>query len=554
MTALLVSTEAAEKTRDFSRCPRCGAPTFKTKAFLGNESEFWRECTQCNTFINTYIPQEHQVAVHKDSHRFVGNFGGYGSGKTLTSREELYKHIFLTPGGNTLIGANVQSQYEQTIKRDIESDIPFAFIDSYSIQKQYMDLKNGHRVMYRPFDDPNKLRSYNLSMFIIIEASEVKQEAFTQLKSRLRNLAASAPVRDKKGNIKYKKTKTGVPVPIIKADWRKGIIESNPDAGWIRNDVLYKSDNIQKHGRIVDTYAVLEEERDPAISSHVTATDANEFLPTHFIDDLCKNKPAWWINRFVYGSFLYAEGLVYPSAMSHVVETFEVPTHWKRIVAHDYGLSDDAIFLYGAVNEKDGILYIYKEIRTNDRNVEELARLFHENSKDVPVGGWICSPIIDPKSAPKRDYDKKTLADHYIDYGIYFKPGHISLDARIYRLNTYLETGKLKIMDCCTGLMKEIKDYKFKAKNFDTMGWDDKPEDKNNHAINALEWIVMELPADPRNLIYGIYNKKGQMWVDDDATQEEREIAYGTYALMDTEETIIGRETPFDMIDYNYNV
>ena len=40
-------------------------------------------------------------------------------------------------------------------------------------------------------------------------------------------------------------------------------------------------------------------------------------------------------------------------------------------------------------------------------------------------------------------------------------------------------------------------------------GWSNKPEDKNNHGINALEWITMELPSNPKNLIYGIYNKKG---------------------------------------------
>lgn len=536
--------------RDFSRCPRCNAPTVIAKAISGAESEFWLECTKCNTYINTYIPQEHQVAVHLDEHRFTGNFGGYGSGKTLTSREEIYKHIFLTPAGNTLIGANVQSQYEQTIKRDIEADLPDAFVAASSTQKQYYDFLNGHRLMFRPFDDPDKLRSYNLSMFVIVEASEVKAEAFTQLKSRLRNVAATAPVRNKKGEIQYKKTKTGVPIPKIKADWRKGIIESNPDAGWIRSDVLMKSDDIQKHGRIVDTYAVLEAERDRAISSHITATEANEFLPPTFIEDLCKNKPAWWVNRYIFGSFLYAEGLVYPSAMRYVCKTFDVPKHWRRIVAHDYGLSDDAVFLFGAVDEQSSLLYIYKEIRVNNRNVEELANLFLEACKGIPVGGWICQPIIDPKSAPKRDYDKKTLADHYLEYGIAFKPGHINLDARIYRLNTYLECGKIRIMDCCAGLIKELRDYKFKADGSDSTGWNNKPEDKNNHGINALEWIVMELPADPRNLVFGIYNRAGEDLTA--ASPEEKEDPYYKYALSDENE-LDYNSGPFDMVDYNFN-
>ena len=220
---------------------------------------------------------------------------------------------------------------------------------------------------------------------------------------------------------------------------------------------------------------------------------------------LLKNKPAWWVARYVYGSFSYAEGLVYPSAMRYVCDSFDVPRHWRRIIAYDYGLADNSVFLFGAVDESSSLLYIYKEIVTNNKSVAELAEMYHEGAKDIPSGGMICPPIIDPKSAPKRDYDKKSLADHFMDYGIAFKPGYINLDARIYRLNTYLECGKLRIMNNCECLIRELRDYKFKARANDMInGRDDKPEDKNNHAINPLEWIVMELPANPNNLIAGI--------------------------------------------------
>lgn len=62
--------------RDFSRCPRCGAPTQPATAISGLKSEGWLECTACNTFINTYIPQAHQEAFHRDNHKYTGNFGG----------------------------------------------------------------------------------------------------------------------------------------------------------------------------------------------------------------------------------------------------------------------------------------------------------------------------------------------------------------------------------------------------------------------------------------------------------------------------------------------
>lgn len=498
------------------------------------------------------MPQPHQYAFHIDNHRFTGNFGGFGSGKTLTSREEIYKHFFITPKGTTLIGANVMSQFEQTLQRELNADIPAAFVKRVSAQKSYMDLINGHRVIYRPFDDPGKLRSYNLTQFVILEASEVQKEAYTQLKTRLRNVAGTTPKLDEEGNIVYRKTRRGALIPEIEHDWRRGIIESNPDSGWIREDVLQVSDEIHKHGQVFDVYEQAEEEKDSFTSTHVTSTSANEYLPTDFIAMNSKNKPAWWVQRYLYGSFQYAEGAVYPNAPNTICDPFDIPKEWKRMVAFDYGLSDDSVYIFVAIDEENSKVYVYKDVRTNEKNVEELARIYHQAAADIPVGGMITAPIIDPRSGPKRDYNKKTLSQHFLDFGIAFKPGYINVDARIFRLNTYIESGKLRIFNTCTDLIKELRDYKFKADESMHSGFTGKPVDKNNHGINALEWIAMELPADPKNLVLGIYDKMGR-----DLTKENKERQPGYWALSDYDyydDAPSSHENPYDILDYNYNL
>lgn len=544
-----VSSAANQIVRDFTRCPRCGAATTPSKSWIGTQSEFWYECTKCNTYINTYIPQDHQAAVHKDKHTFVGNFGGYGSGKTTTDRQEFYKHMFITPHGNTLIGANVSSQYEQTIKRDIEADLPAAFFEDYSVQKAYYDFKNGHRLMFRPLDDQGKLRSYNLSMFIVVEASEVDAEIFAQLKTRLRNTAAS---RQKivDGVPQFRTTKNGGQVPIWEHSWQKGLIESNPDSGWIRSDVLLVSSDIQKHGDVKDKYAIDKADLDPATSSHITATDANEYLPPDpitFIQNICKNKPDWWVRRYTQGSFSYAEGLVYPNAMNCIVDSFEIPKTWVRLIAFDYGLSDDARYLFGAIDMQKGILYVYKELSANNKNIEQLAQLYYQGAEDIPSGMLYGQPIIDPKSGPKRDYNKKSLSDYFLDYGIAFKPGVVSLDARIFRLNTYIDQGYVKIFRDCRLLIKELSDYKYPPHTLGEARHSDKPIDKNNHSINPLEWIVMELPANPKNILQGVYNKRGQRV---DLDEEALDSPLVPWQLADTEDTLTS--DPYDDADFNY--
>ena len=486
------------------RCPRCNALLQPTLSISGAPSTDWMECSNsiCNTYVDLYHPMEHQASVHKDSHRIIGNFGSYGTGKTKTSEKEIEKHIFLTPNANILLGANITSQYEQTLLRDFEKSFPAAFMDSRSQQKGYIDFINGARLMLRPFDDPDKLRSNNYSLVVMLEASEINADAFHQLKTRLRNTAATNP-------------STG-------ADWRKLICESNPDSGWIRTDVLLVSDTIYQHGRYADEDYKEQQDAltiDQSISTHIASTDVNHYLPPDYIQVNSRNKPEWWVKRFLHGSFLFAEGLVYPHAMKCVVPTPRdsegkplTPKHfpdWRILVAHDYGLMDEATFVYVGIDKKRNKAIVYKVDHTNNAPLKDLVTLFRAGTKDIAFGQMYTTPIIDPKNN-KRDYDKKDLISHYQDYGITFKPGHINVDARIIRLNDYIEAGCLEIWDCCDFLIKELKEYKFKTKTLDDKDSKNRPVDANNHAINALEWIGMELPANPARLSLTGYDEYGR--------------------------------------------
>ena len=484
------------------RCPRCSSPLIPTISISGAPSTDWLECSNnvCNTYVDTYHPMAHQASVHRDPHRIIGNFGSYGTGKTKTSEKEIEKHIFITPNANILLGANITSQYEQTLLRDFEKSLPAAFMDSRSMQKGYIDFINGARLMLRPFDDPDKLRSNNYSLVVMLEASEINADAFHQLKTRLRNTAAT--------NGKY--------------DWRKLICESNPDSGWIRTDVLLVSDVIYQHGKFARedyTNQLDPLSKDVSIATHVASTDVNHYLPPDYIAVNSRNKPDWWVKRFLHGSFSFAEGLVYPHALNCVVKTPRdpegnplTPKHfpdWRVLVAHDYGLMDEATFVYAAVDKKRNKLIVYKVDHTNNAPLKTLANLFKEGTKDINFGQMYTTPIIDPKNN-KRDYDKKDLISHYQDYGITFKPGHVNVEARIIRLNDYIESGNLEIWDCCEFLINELKDYKFKTKTLDDKESKNKPIDANNHSINALEWIGMELPANPNMLCLTGYDEYGR--------------------------------------------
>lgn len=498
-------------------CPRCHTLMEPSKTLSGSFSRFWKECPRCNTYVNLFKPQTHQQLFHTDPHRFKGNFGGYGSGKTSTSLQEFYKHMFLTPGGTGLIGAAIYPQIAQTIKRDLEEDFPVHLIRDRSIQQSYITFENGYRLLFRPLDDAGKLRSLNLDFICIVEGSEVKPEFYAIAKTRLRNMAATT--LDPNQPYKPHPDDPNIKIPNIIADWRQFLTESNPDAGWVKSDIVDRAGVIIKNGGALYNPPPIEDpdEIDLSLSAHITATDANKYLPATYFKDNAKGKPQWWINRYLLGSFAYSEGLVYPSAITnantnvtHVVPTRTPPKDAKYILAHDYGLADPAGILLGYIDPSRNKLVIHKEYKKENNNIAELAAILKQMTQSVPQGAWLRPWIIDPKSGLKRDYNKKSLIDHYAEYGIYFTPGQVSVDAGIYKTNTYFELDYIEIEDSCPQLIKELQNYRFPSDDAASTGKGSKPEDKNNHLCDPLRWIVMELPKDPRLLAYDAYASDGR--------------------------------------------
>lgn len=480
----------------------------KAISLEGTESTFWLKCPRCNTYVDTYIPSPAQYIFHQDPAHYVGYFGGFGSAKTTSDIKDLEKHIFITPQGQSLVGAQVFPQLESTFKRDFEKDFPAAFLRHYNKQKNYFDVNNGHRILYRPFDDEGKFRSINLTRVCMVEASEIKASVYQQLKTRMRHEAAMIYQRDEEGNLLFDEEGK----PIVIADWRKIVMESNPDPGWIRTEVLLRSSKVYMHDQFYE-YPITNPDR--FTSSHTVPTSSNPYLPPTFYEEQAEGKPAWWVARYLDASFDYAEGMVYPNFMKTIVEPYEIGRDWKRLMAHDYGLTDNATFLFFAVHP-EGKLVLYKEVVVNNRNVAELAQAA-KDAIDFPESLYYTNPIIDPKSGPKRDYQKKTLADHYLDHGLYFQPGAVDVVSRIYRTNTYIELDRLEIFATCKETIKEGLAYKFPERSLDKQQTNyNKPVDKNNHCMNALEWVCMALPDNPNRLVEAVYNRHGEAFTQVD--------------------------------------
>lgn len=262
------------------KCPLCGG-TIKV-----HDSVFYGRCDTCLATLIDYVPAPHQVEFHKSKAKFRLNIGGFGSGKTTMDSAEIANHAMSIANGRTLITAQSLQQVKEAVLPELEKFLPPWFIarQTKTPLPKYT-LINGHEIIVYASNDEEKLRSLNLTAFWIIEASGVDYSIFTQLTARLRNRAAI--VKDKDGKE-------------IEHNFI-GIVESNPEEGWIRDEFLLRADKIFA-SKSVDTssYDKLKVKK-PEKSYHafLSATPDNKYLHKTFISDMCVGKDDRWINKIV---------------------------------------------------------------------------------------------------------------------------------------------------------------------------------------------------------------------------------------------------------------
>ena len=71
---------------------------------------------------------------------------------------------------------------------------------------------------------------------------------------------------------------------------------------------------------------------------------------------------------------------------------------------------------------------------------------------------------------------------------------------------TYFDLGKLKIHSNCVNVIRELREYKYKPTELSQdKNRGEKPIDSNNHTMDAMRYIIQELPDDPDKVVNEVY-------------------------------------------------
>lgn len=117
--------------------------------------------------------------------------GGYGSGKTFAGALLGILLAIKFPGIIGLVGAQTYTLVrDTTLKTYFEHFDNIGFVDKIDYKwvsaEQKLVFRNGSEILFRHFDEPNKLKSLNLGFVEIEEMSDVPYETFKMLLARMR--------------------------------------------------------------------------------------------------------------------------------------------------------------------------------------------------------------------------------------------------------------------------------------------------------------------------------------------------------------------------------
>ena len=413
-----------------------------------------------------YLPEEHQAKFHRSPAKYRALFGGYGNGKTMAFCAEAISLSLEYPMNFGLVGRMTYPELRDSTWHELlnfpvmvdDKNVPLVaspLIKTYNKAEHSLEFCNGSLVVGRALEASfDKVKSMNLGFFGIDQLEEVPESMWLGLIGRLR-----------RKNVRH--TAFGV---------------GNPEGhDWIWKRWVMNADN--EHF-IVNA-----------------PSSANSHLPEGYVQGLIDQYPDEWVKRYVYGSFDTFEGLVYKEFQDkepYVVTPSPIPEHWYRFVSIDHGYRNPTAVLWGAVGD-DGQIIIYDEFYETNHLVSEIATVLEAKAKENKPKLY----LIDPSCRNRNGVTGKSVIDEFSANKIYCQPANNDVRAGINRIQELLKLQggkpKIRIFSNCTNLRTELQTYRWKdLKPSATTDAPEKPQKKEDHAVDALRYMVMYLYQTPQ--------------------------------------------------------
>ena len=193
------------------------------------------------------------------------------------------------------------------------------------------------------------------------------------------------------------------------------------------------------------------------------------------------------------GNWDVAEGAAFTEfdPSMHVITPFELPLHWERVKAVDYGYAAESCCLWGIIDINDHTLIIYRELYRKGLTGEELGGIISDMEMEDPFS---VSGVLDTAAWARTGTTGPTVGESLIKAGHKLRRADKNRIQGKIQIHEYLKTTdagrpKLQIFNSCPNLIKELQSIPLSKTN---------PEDVDthaaDHAYDALRYLIMSRP------------------------------------------------------------
>lgn len=382
-------------------------------------------------------------------------FGGSSSGKSYFICQKIV--LDNLNGANWLICRNVANTIRRSTFNEIKKAISLMGLSSYyrvnSTDMLITNVLNGRQIMFAGLDDPEKIKSISpaddvLHRVFVEEATEIKRDAYMQLKKRLR------------GNSDISKHIIFAFNPILKSHW----IYQEFFNEWVDDKNYYESNN---YGRNEKTEGI-------SLCILKTTYKDNVFLTADDKALLENESDPYYYNVYSLGNWGILGHVIFKNW--HVEDLSALIPQFDKIYnGCDFGYSSDPNAIIKVhLDKARKKIYIFDEWYQAGMTDEELVR--------------VCRKMIGNQYITCDSAEPKTI-DMLCNYGIRAVgavKGADSINMGIRWLQGY----EIIVDVRCQNFKNEIEQYHWQEdKNGNAMA---KAADMNNHLIDALRYALCD--------------------------------------------------------------
>lgn len=362
--------------------------------------------------------------------------GSAGSGKTIFGAYKTLYYAFTQPGTEILVTRKTGPSLQMTCVKEIigilteQNLMPFC---KYNASTSTLYLPNGSVIHFKSIDNLQKFRSITMDFIWVEQAEEISYADYQELKRRLRG---------------------------IKGTYNQFLLIYTPEDEYHWIYKLFYENGDKRKVKIVNFFY-----------------DQNIMLREEFLQEMEELKemdPDLW-RKYGLGKFGKISGKVYNHILE--IERADLPEGLEGGTACagvDWGFNNPNVFLFGYYYEK--AFYFTHEIYVTEHTNPEFIALVNQLLERLNVNHRHIYCYA--------DFTEPSKIQEFNNKGYNMVAGCNNIVERI----DYVKRSKVYVCKDLENTNREIRAYKWDTdKNLKKL---DKPVDKDNHAMNSMEYCI----------------------------------------------------------------